>query len=86
MVSTIVGRIKWEAGVQPPQTRETQFLSDHGKHRSPFLAGIVGRVGVTEATDLIREKVFLAIANLYPEFADECQRQSKSRRTLVDQK
>jgi hypothetical protein len=54
-------------------------LSDYEE----YLAGVVGRVGVTEASDLIRDKVFLAIVNLYPEFPDECPRQSKSRRTLA---
>ena len=39
----------------------------------------VGRVGRYDATSVIRQRVFDAIAEAYPDFADECERQLDER-------
>jgi hypothetical protein len=48
------------------------------------LAALYRRVGKDEATGLIREKVYEAIADAYPELRRECDDQLKLRRQLWD--
>lgn len=40
---------------------------------------VAGKVAVAEARSIIREKVYDAIAEAYPELAEECSRQNKER-------
>jgi hypothetical protein len=44
------------------------------------MEGAAGRIGAGDARDLIREKVYEAIAKVYPELARECRRQLETRR------
>jgi hypothetical protein len=44
-----------------------------------YLEEVAGNVGVRDAKDLIREKVYDAIADAYPELAAECSRQYDER-------
>lgn len=50
-------------------------LSRYDRH----LEDVAGKTGVAEAVCRIREKVYAAIAEAYPEFADECHRQLAAR-------
>lgn len=48
-----------------------------------WLDALVGRIGRSEATELLREQIYGAIAKTYPELAGECDRQEE-RRTFPD--
>lgn len=43
------------------------------------LVGVTGKIGAREAKDLIRERVYEAIAEAYPDLTQECVRQIASR-------
>ncbi len=48
------------------------------------LEDVAGKVGVAEAVQLIRAKVYAAIAREWPELADECRRQAEARGVEVE--
>ena len=44
-----------------------------------LLASLHGKVGIEEAKELVRERVYEAIASTYPDLAAECSRQERAR-------
>jgi hypothetical protein len=57
-------------------------LTDYERH----LEEVAGKVGVRDAKDLIREKVYDAIADAYPGLAAECLKQAQDRSALNTEK
>ena len=78
------GRRYWDEGWQAAcansdalflERIQVNFLRHQGTHYDRALEAVAGRIGVGDAVEAIRRKVYAAIAEAYPALADECGRQ-----------
>lgn len=60
------------------------YLRHHLTEYDTHLEELAGQVGVSEATDTIRHRVYGEIAARYPESAEECKRQMQTRQGKAD--
>jgi hypothetical protein len=56
------------------------YIRHHLTEYDSHLEEVAGRVGVREAIDAIRDRVYAEIAKQYPEYTEECQRQIRYRK------
>ena len=55
------------------------YARHHRTHYDTALEAVAGRVGIGDAVDIIRAKVYRAIADAWPSLAAECTRQANDR-------
>ena len=58
------------------------YIRHHLTEYDDHLEEVAGKVGISQAIDAIRDRVYDEIAKQYPEYAQECKRQIRYRKGL----
>lgn len=68
------------------QRIKVNYLRHEGTRYDHELERYIGKTGVADAEDMVREHVYELIAAEYPHLADECNRQLADRRAQEEQR